>query len=273
VQWWEVGSWLEDAVGQKDCRPYLAQRLTRAHYLELLMRTASWTMVDHPVDKYAPEPGRAAMPLDEGLFRFVTDILIPVMDVYDDDPIRKDAVLQQNLTVIQQNRSSIRSIYSFLAQPWSFCDNEKVVVPSTLQWVFRFAHETLSEGGGVDEGEANANVDFQASLGGDDRLSTEQLESLLDVFDGVIAQITAKHPEELEKRALLFWELFEVIMELCRQLAATLGTALHEAIAALVQTALAVMRLVDEGVATLPEPPVFGDPLAEGEAPPTEVAP
>ena len=51
---------------------------------------------------------------------FITDILIPVMDVYDDDPIRKDAVQNQNLIVIQQNRPSIRSMYSFLAQAWPF---------------------------------------------------------------------------------------------------------------------------------------------------------
>eukprot|EP00971_Amphidinium_carterae_P118122 2340225-Amphidinium_carterae.1 len=72
----------------------------------------------------------------QGLFRFITDILIPVMDVYDDDQIRKessmdvcrtlgimsvvldkfmllvlglsaDAVQQENLVAIQQSRSSI----------------------------------------------------------------------------------------------------------------------------------------------------------------------
>ena len=37
----------------------------------------------------------------QGLFRFITDILIPVMDIYDDDPIRKDAVQHENLVVIQ----------------------------------------------------------------------------------------------------------------------------------------------------------------------------
>merc|ERR1711896_114780 len=86
------------------------------------------------------------VPLDEGLFRFITDTLIPVMDVYDDDPIRKDAVQHQNLIVIQQNRPSIRSIYSFLAQPWPFCDGEKVVIPSTLFFVFEYAKTAMEEG-------------------------------------------------------------------------------------------------------------------------------
>lgn len=70
---------------------------------------------------------KAWISLAKGLFRFITDILIPVMDIYDDDPIRKDAVQHENLVVIQdflkgseakkpqENRRSIRSIYSFLA--------------------------------------------------------------------------------------------------------------------------------------------------------------
>merc|ERR1719433_469171 len=102
------------------------------------MRTAGWTMCIHPREPYAPEPGRPPMPLDEGLFRFITDILIRVMDVYDDDPIRKDAVQQQNLVVIQQNRPSIRSIYAFLAQSWPIYDNERVVLPATMKYVFDF---------------------------------------------------------------------------------------------------------------------------------------
>merc|ERR1719229_1503507 len=132
LTWQEAYTWFEEAAGVKDGRPYLAQRLTRSHYLELLMRTAGWAMCEHPRSQHAPEAGKQPMPLDEGLFRFITDILIPVMDVYDDDPIRKDAVQHQNLVVIQQNRFSIRSIYSFLAQPWVFCDGDRVVVPATL---------------------------------------------------------------------------------------------------------------------------------------------
>jgi len=71
LPWREVCTWFEEAAGVKDGRPYLGQRLTRAHYLELLMRTAGWTMCVHPREPYAPEPGRPPMPLDEGLFRFI----------------------------------------------------------------------------------------------------------------------------------------------------------------------------------------------------------
>merc|ERR1711959_147739 len=145
IPWREVCAWFEEAAGVKDGRPYLAQRLTRAHYLELLMRTAGWMMCEHPRPKYAPGPGQAVMPLDEGLFRFITDILIPVMDVFDDDVIRKDAVQNQNLIVIQQNRPSIRSIYSFLAQPHPGCDGEDVVVPATLRFIFEFAFSKIEE--------------------------------------------------------------------------------------------------------------------------------
>merc|ERR1719456_1103941 len=145
LPWREVCTWFEDAAGVRDGRPYLAQRLTRANYLELLMRTAGWCMCENPRPKYVPEPNRPNMPLDEGLFRFITDILIPVMDIYDDDPIRKDAVQHQNLIVIQQNRPSIRSIYSFLAQSWPGCDGEDVVVPATLRFIFEFAFSKIEE--------------------------------------------------------------------------------------------------------------------------------
>ena len=50
------------------------------------------------------------MRLDEGFFRFITEVLIPVMDQYDEDPIRKDAVEHDNLIAIQQKRPSLRSI-------------------------------------------------------------------------------------------------------------------------------------------------------------------
>jgi len=215
------------------------------------------------------------MPLDEGLFRFITDILIPVMDVYDDDPIRKDAVQHQNLIVIQQNRPSIRSIYSFLAQPHPGCDGEDVVAPSTLKFVFEFALSKIEEAEkGVasaaaaaseeekKEGEAAAKVstgvDIAAMLLGEDKLTPEQLEALLENFDATVANITDKHPEPMEQRVLLFWEFFEVMMQCCRELGVTVGTPLHEGIPAFVMTCLTVMNLVDQGETQLPEP-TYGD--------------
>jgi len=274
LQWREACAWFEEAAGCRDGRPYLAQRLTRAHYLELLMRTAGWAMCEKPRAKYVPDAGRPPMPLDEGLFRFITDILIPVMDIYDDDPIRKDAVENQNLIVIQQNRPSIRSMYSFLAQSWPFCDNEKVVVPSTFKFVFEFASEKLSaeaEGGGGaaaaaggdekkdgEEAPKASAVDFAAAIGGDERLSVEQLGAILECFDDAVLKVTEHHPEVPEQRALLFWEFFEVLMHLSRELVNTSGIALHEALPAIVQTSLAIMGLVDQGEVGLPEPPLEG---------------
>jgi len=270
LSWQQVCIWFEEAVGIRDGRPYLAQRLTRAHYLELLMRTASHAMCDHPTGNYAPEPGRPPMPLDEGLFRFITDILIPVMDIYDDDPIRKDAVQHENLLVIQENRRSIRSIYSFFAQPWVYYQGERVVLPDTLKYALQFAHEKLTEseeggappppaeGGGEEGGAAGAKasaVDMLAIFGGEERLQPEQLEAILESFDANIEKITENHPELLEHRALLFWEFFEVLMESCRGLVTSVGTPLDQGIPALVQTLLAFMGLVDLGEAALPAPP------------------
>eukprot|EP00933_Yihiella_yeosuensis_P019277 TRINITY_DN15634_c0_g2_i1.p1 TRINITY_DN15634_c0_g2~~TRINITY_DN15634_c0_g2_i1.p1 ORF type:complete len:600 (+),score=105.49 TRINITY_DN15634_c0_g2_i1:87-1886(+) len=282
LSWDQVGEWFEDAAGVRDGRPYLAQRLTRAHYLELLMRTAGHTMCDHPRGQYAPEAGRPPMPLDEGLFRFITDILIPVMDIYDDDPIRKDAVQHQNLVVIQQNRPSIRSIYSFLSQPWPYCDGEQVVIPATLKYVLDFALEKLqeAEGGGAPpppkdkddgaaEGEAAApkvgGPDFAAALGGEERLSIEQLEVIVEDIEGIIQKVTGNHPETMEQRALLFWEFFEVVMECCRNLADKTGTPIDQGIPAFVQTQLAFMGLVDLEEASLPAPNAQGDEEEEVE--------
>jgi hypothetical protein len=273
LPWGELGAWFEEAAGVRDGRPYLAQRLTRAHYLELLMRTAGWVMCEHPRPQYMPEPGRPPMPLDEGLFRFITDILIPVMDVYDDDPIRKDAVQQQNLVVIQQNRPSIRSIYAFLAQPWPYCDNEKVVVPAAFRFVFEFTLEKLDElelgaetgapGGAAEGGEGDAAAKAAAGPGfavltGEGKLTKNQVDTVLIAFDQAVEKLTANHPEPLEQRALLFWEFFEVVMSCCRELAAhpAMGLALHEAISAFVLTVLAFMGLVDHGEVQLPEPAV-----------------
>merc|ERR1712187_778101 len=181
--------------------------------------------------------------------------------------------------VIQQNRPSIRSIYSFLAQPWPFCDNEKVVVPATLKFVYAFALEKLTaeaEGGAAaavaggdgdkKEGEGepkSSGVDFAAALGGDERLNDEQLAVVLEVFDQSISKVTEFHPEAPEQRALLFWEFFEVLMHISREMSSnsSTNTPLHEGLPALVQTSLAVMALVDQGEAVLPEPDLGG--LAE----------
>lgn len=271
LQWREVCTWFEEAAGVRDGRPYLAQRLTRAQYLELLMRTAGYVMCEHPRAKYIPGPGSPAMPLDEGLFRFITDILIPVMDVFDDDVIRKDAVQSQNLIVIQQNRPSVRSIYSFLAQPWSPFDKENVVIPATLSFVFEFAHEMLTaEGAGAlaapaasegdkkdgdkkEEAAAPGGPDFAAAVGGEDKLDADQLKAVIQALPAIVMKVTDHHPESADERALLFWEFFEVMMHMARNLG-----EVHAMLPLIVQTTVAVMQIVDQGDANLPEPPSFG---------------
>lgn len=275
LPWQTACIWFEEAAGIRDGRPHLAQRLTRAHYLELLMRTASWSMCEHPRAAYAPEEGRPPMPLDEGLFRFITDILIPVMDIYDDDPIRKDAVQNQNLVVIQENRRPIRSIYQFLSQPWAHYQEEHVVLPSTLKYVFEFAYQALTESqeavaappppaeGAPAEGDGAApppppkdtGPNMEEIFGGDERLSVEQLAAIIEAFDGIVEKISESHPEPLEQRALLFWEFFEVLMEACRGLVDTQGLPLDQAVPAYVKTQMAFMGLVDLGKASLPAPP------------------
>merc|ERR1711972_985300 len=162
------------------------------------------------------------------------------------------------------------------AQPWPFCDNEKVVVPATLKFVYAFALEKLTaeaEGGGAaaaaggdgdkKEGDGEpkgSGVDFAAALGGDERLTDEQLAVVLEVFDQAVAKVTEMHPEPPDQRALLFWEFFEVLMHIAREMVSnsSTNTALHEGLPALVQTGLAVMTLVDQGEATLPEPDLDG---------------
>jgi len=285
LPWQQCCVWFEEAAGIRDGRPYLAQRLTRAHYLELLMRAASWSMSEHPRGAYAPEAGRPGMPLDEGLFRFITDILIPVMDIYDDDPIRKDAVQNQNLVVIQENRRSIRSIYAFVAQAWPHYHGERVVLPPTLKYVLEYAQEKLTEaeeaaaapppppadGAPAEEAAAVSSIDMAAIFGGDERLTIEQLNSILENFDATVEKVTESHPEPIEQRALLFWEFFEVLMECCRGLVPTVGTPLHQAIPAFVKTMLAFMGLVDLGEAALPPPPATeGLEEEDGEVAPGE---
>lgn len=274
LPWEEVGGWYQEAANVKDGRPFLSQRLTRAHYLELLLRVAHWEMCEHPKPKYTPSGGASSMPLDEGLFRFITDMLIPVMDVYDDDPIRKDAVQHHNLIAIQQNRPSIRSAYSFLSLPWPFMDRESLVPPYQLKFVLEFARDKLgNEGGGGGGGEGEEKKEDGESakkafemLSGDDKLNAQQLAVIIENFDRIMAEQTEKHPKALEERAMVFWEYFEVLMQCCRLLAAQ-GEQLHLVIPAFVMTQNAVIQLVEDGQAELPPPPMMdeGEELEGGE--------
>jgi len=257
--------------------------LQRPHYLELLLRVAHWTMCEHPSAKYSPSGAAGSMPLDEGFFRFITDILIPVMDIYDDDPIRKDAVQHSNLIAIQQNRPSIRSMYSFLSQPWPFVpgENEPLVSPAAFKFVAEYAADCLqaAEGGagagggakgeGDEDGKAGGGEDAAAAqaLLGDDKLSLDQVQTALDTFDGFVHEVTSKHPEPLEQRALLFWEFFEIYMQVCRHLASQGANPLHEVIPMFTGTLLVSIQLLEETGVELPRTePEGGEDFGEGEA-------
>lgn len=255
LPWSTVCTWFEEAIGVRDGRPYLAQRLTRAHYLELLIRTASYVMCEHPTSP----PDTGPMPQDEGLFRFITELLVQVMDRYDDSPIRKDAVKPENLVVIQHNRPSIRSAYAFLAQPCPSCDNEKAVQPATLKHIFEFVMEKLqgAEDGAPAEGAADgeggaAAQDFFAVFSGEDRLKLMHVITVWETLDKTVEEVTRYHPEPLAKRGLMFWEFFEVLMESCRELESRHQLALDQGISCMVDTLLAFMGVVDAGAAELP---------------------
>merc|ERR1719327_222120 len=92
IPWADVCTWYLSCSEGQDVRPYLPQRIPRHVYLELLLRAAHKTHCE-------PSRGRdQVVRLDEGFFRFITEVLIPVMDSYDEDPIRKDAVEHDNLS-------------------------------------------------------------------------------------------------------------------------------------------------------------------------------
>jgi hypothetical protein len=59
---------------------------------------------------------------------------------------------------------------------------------------------------------------------------------------------------------LLFWEFFEVLMHISRDLG-----EVHMTMPLVVQTALAVMQLVDQGDAYLPDPPTFNEGDGEND--------
>lgn len=266
LRWEECCAWYEEAAGIRDGRPYLGQRLTRAHFLELLMRTAGYVMCEQPRGPNGSAAIKKEMALDEAFFRFITDILIPVMDIYDDDPIRKEVVKNENLLVIQQYRPSIRSVFNFLSQ------SGHVIAPAVVKYVLEFAVEKIQEASRMDKEEAqDQTADATQKLGsagpsyvdafvGEDKLNAKQLRLILQHLDHNVQKATANHPEILEDRALLFWEFFEVLMQSCRDLAESSDTALNEGLPAMTNTISGFMRLVDQGEAALPNP---SSPAAE----------
>eukprot|EP00397_Hematodinium_sp_SG-2012_P030484 GEMP01032290.1.p1 GENE.GEMP01032290.1~~GEMP01032290.1.p1 ORF type:complete len:568 (+),score=120.93 GEMP01032290.1:232-1935(+) len=237
IPWDTVCSWYVEASGAKDARPYLAQRVQRHHYLELLLRMANWVMCERSRNQ-----GGQVMPLDEGFFRFITDILMPVMDVYDDDPIRKDAVQHNNLIALQQSRSSLRSIYSHLSQPWPIFNDDPAVCPSTVKYLIEYATSVLS-----DEEKEGEEEDF-AALSGIDKMDVEELKVLLAAFDSALVEVMKNHVEPLGLQGLLFWDFFELFMRLTR-----VSGSVQQYIPMLTHTMLVVIQIHE--TKELPFPP------------------
>ena len=96
---------------------------------------------------------------------------------------------------------------------------------ATLKYVLEYACAKLAEAEEAPppppEGGEVAAIDMAAVFGGEERLTLQQLEAILDGFDSHVSKITANHPEEPEHRALFFWEFFEVLMESSRSLVHT----------------------------------------------------
>lgn len=237
IAWRTICQWYADASGVKDAHPYLAQRVQRHHYLELLLRIGQYV-----IGEKSRTQGGAAVPLDEGFFRFITDILMPVMDVYDDDPIRKDAVQQQNLSALQQSRSAIRSLYSHLSQPWPVFTDDPAVCPATFKFLIQCAVTIL-------EDEEKEGQESNEALSGEDKMELSQLQCILSIFDQSVEETCRKHLEPSESRALLFWDFFEIFMRVTR----VCGSVL-QCIPTLTQTLLTTVQLnAAKGVA-LPDP-------------------
>merc|ERR1712228_1065562 len=114
----------------------------------------------------------------------------------------------------------------------------------------------------------NGNLSAAMTLSAEGALTEEQIDIVLAALPGAVEKVTARHPEPPEQRALLFWEVFEVMMEGCRELQAQVSLPLHEGIQAWVQTMLAFIGLCDREEVELPEPPQLdGDFSQEQEAP------
>jgi len=211
ITWSLVCIWFAEATSVKDPRPYISQRVQRHQYLDLLLRMAHFLLCEK-----SRNAGSQQTPLDEGFFRFITDILMPVMDQYDDDPLRKDAVQQNNLIALQQSRSQLRSAYSYLCQPCSLLDGEPSMSPHTFKFALTYIRETLAEENKEREG---FDEDF-AQLSGEEKIDLESLDQMLQSFDNVVAETVKYHIESSSQWFLLFWDYFEITMKLCRNIGA-----------------------------------------------------
>jgi hypothetical protein len=242
IPWADVCTWYLSCSEGQDVRPYLPQRIPRHVYLELLLRAAQKTHCE-------PSRGRdQVVRLDEGFFRFITEVLIPVMDSYDEDPIRKDAVEHDNLIAIQQKRPSLRSLYSFLSTPWPAGDDEPLVSIATLGFLVQMvAERTKTEPAEGEEVEEWPVTSLEADM-------------MAGALDDAVKKVTEKRPEPPEEVAVYFWEFFEVFMLLAKSVPAPI----HITVPKVVDSWVLAMRVIEEEQIPLPG--------GDEEAPPSPVA-
>jgi hypothetical protein len=243
ILWSEVCGWYLACSEGQDVRPYLPQRIPRHVYLELLLRAANTT---HCGPGKAKEAGGQPPRLDEGFFRFITEVLIPVMDKYDEDPIRKDAVEHDNLIAIQQKRPSLRSIYSFLSLPWSFDGDEPLVSVATLEFLVGLVAERTKAGAEAEDVEEWP-------------VTSPEADAIASHLADAIDKVTQKRPEPQDEIAVYFWEFFEIFMLLAK----SHPSPLHIAVPKVVDSWVLAMRVMEDEALTLP-----GAVELEAEEPP-----
>ncbi|KAF4668522.1 hypothetical protein FOL47_002984 [Perkinsus chesapeaki] len=229
LNWGDVKLWLVEmnpalfSMG----RACLQQRLERYQYLELLVKSATKV--------YGGEGG-----VEDAVFGFIRDVLLPVMDAYDDDYIRKLAVEKDNLIVLQMVRAKFRSLHSLLQRPWAYEDDEMLVAPDDLKFVLKSCIEAYFTADDDENDLQAADGSRKADiLGIGEKLEPEHVETMLEVFDGLVGDILNKRAADTDKSAMYFWDFFELLMYLCDSIKSTIP--LHEAIPKAINTMTAMV--------------------------------
>ncbi|KAF4652596.1 hypothetical protein FOL46_009602 [Perkinsus olseni] len=202
----------------------LQQRLERYQYLDLLVRVAI-RVSGHTQD--------GVPPADEAVFQFIKEVLLPVMDEYDEDYIRRQAVEKENLIVLQKYRTTLRSLHFLLQQPCPFEDDEMLVAQDSLEFVLKLCSE------GYYTGEGEHVPTPEGILTGEERLERQHVDSMLRMYDGHLADVLRKRPMNTEKCGMYFWEFFEMFMYLCDSIKSSV--AIHDAIPRTLGTLMAML--------------------------------
>ncbi|KAF4742297.1 hypothetical protein FOZ63_022581, partial [Perkinsus olseni] len=217
----------------------LQQRLERYQYLDLLVRVAI---------RVSGRTQDGVPPADEAVFQFIKELLLPVMDElpfsyqmngdglsvrYDEDYIRRQAVEKENLIVLQKYRTTLRSLHSLLQQPCPFEDDEMLVAQDSLEFVLKLCSE------GYYTGEGEHVPTPEGILTGEERLERQHVDSMLQIYDGHLADVLRKRPVNTDKCGMYFWEFFEMFMYLCDSIKSSV--AIHDAIPKTLGTLMAML--------------------------------